>query len=170
MSMEYNVFQTDWGFVGLVGSGNEVSSLILPLPAKDLVLRSLGQTREGKLAYNPVLFPRLTEQLQAYFAGYRVDEWACEPDLSLCSDFTRRVLLATALIPYGAVQTYGMLAQNAGCSRGSRAVGQALKRNPLPIIIPCHRVVAAGGLGGFSAPGGLETKKALLKLEGHGKN
>lgn len=164
--MEYRVFQTNWGFVGLVGKGNTVTSLTLPLPSQDPVLQALRQIGR-KLVENPALLPGLTDQLAAYFAGQRVEKWDCVPDLSVCPNFTRQILLATTHIPYGTVMTYGMLAQSTGYYGGARAVGQALKRNPLPIIIPCHRVVAASGLGGFSAPGGLETKKALLKLEGH---
>lgn len=166
MSMEYCIFQTDWGFVGLAGNSNGVSSLLLPLPDPEQVLQAIGQIDGRIMVYNPDLLPGLTEQLKAYFAGHRVEKWDCELDLSLCSVFTRRVLQAAAGIPYGTVMTYGTLAQIAGCWQGARAVGQALKRNPLPVIIPCHRVVAASGLGGFSAPGGLETKKALLELEG----
>ena len=166
MRPEFCFFETDWGFVGLVGNNHRVSSLILPLPEPTLVIQSIKRAWGGKQIENPRLLPRLQEQVKAYFAGRRIEQWDCEPDLAGCSDFTRRVLLAAALIPYGTVQTYGMLAREVGCNRGARAVGQALKKNPLPLIIPCHRVVAAGGLGGFTAPGSLQTKKALLQLEG----
>lgn len=165
--MEYRVFQTNWGFIGLVGKGNTITSLTLPFPNRDPVLQALHQMGGRTLVENPAILPGLTEQLVAYFAGQRVEKWDCVPDLSVCPNFTRQVLLTAAQIPYGTVITYGMLAQSAGYYRRARAVGQALKRNPLPIIIPCHRVVATSGLGGFSAPGGLETKKALLKLEGY---
>ncbi len=165
MMLEYRVFSTHWGFIGLIGKDRKVRSLTLPLPAPELVHQALRCTGSEKLIENPILLPGLTEQLTAYFAGQRVDRWDCEPELTSIPDFTRRVLQAAAQIPYGTVQTYGSLAREIGCSRGARAVGQALKRNPLPVIIPCHRVVAAGGLGGFSADGGLETKKALLELE-----
>lgn len=166
MRPEFCVFKTDWGFVGLVGNNHRVSSLILPLPEPTLVAHNINREWGGKQIENPRLLPGLQEQVKAYFAGHRIEQWDCEPDLAACSEFTRRVLLAAALIPYGTVQTYGMLAREIGCYRGARAVGQALKRNPLPLIIPCHRVVAAGGLGGFTAPGALQTKKALLELEG----
>lgn len=166
MSLEYRVFQTCWGFMGLVGHHIKARSLVLPLPAPELVQKAIGQKYKESLVKNPALLPHLTEQLTAYFAGSRIETWKCELGLASLPDFTRRVLLVTARIPYGTVQTYGELARDVGCSRGARAVGQALKRNPLPIIIPCHRVVAAGGLGGFTAPGGLETKQALLQWEG----
>lgn len=83
--------------------------------------------------------------------------------LELQGDFTRRVLLAAARISYGRTTTYAALARAAGSPRAARAAGQAMKRNPLPLIIPCHRVLAAGGFGGFSC--GLAWKKRLLMLE-----
>ena len=80
------------------------------------------------------------------------------------TDFTRRILTATAAIPYGSVSTYGAVAREAGSPRGSRAAGNALGSNPMPIVIPCHRVLHAdGGIGGYT--GGLERKRTLLELE-----
>jgi methylated-DNA-[protein]-cysteine S-methyltransferase len=77
------------------------------------------------------------------------------------------VLQTARRIPMGSVWTYGQVARTIGQPKASRAVGQALGRNPIPIVIPCHRVVAAdGGLGGYSGGGGLESKRLLLRLEG----
>ncbi len=101
--------------------------------------------------------------LERYFAGERE-----EFDLPLApagTGFERRVWAALRTIAYGQTRTYGAIGRLAGGS--PRAVGQAAGRNPIPIIIPCHRVVAAGDLGGFSAPGGIAAKRALLALEGH---
>jgi methylated-DNA-[protein]-cysteine S-methyltransferase len=79
--------------------------------------------------------------------------------------FGRRVLEATAAIPYGSVSSYGEVALHAGSPRGSRAAGNALGANPLPIVLPCHRVVhTGGGLGGYT--GGVERKRTLLAIEG----
>jgi len=87
------------------------------------------------------------------------------PDLSGLSDFGRRVLETVWRIPYGGIRTYGEVARAVGVPRGARAVGMALGRNPFPIVIPCHRVVASGGkLGGFGA--GVDWKRALLGMEG----
>jgi methylated-DNA-[protein]-cysteine S-methyltransferase len=101
-------------------------------------------------------------QIAAYFAG-RLRRF----DLPLAprvSDFQKGFLAALSAIPFGETRTYGALARQFGIS--AQAAGQACGANPIPIIIPCHRVLGAASLGGFSAPGGVETKVALLRLEG----
>jgi methylated-DNA-[protein]-cysteine S-methyltransferase len=103
-------------------------------------------------------------QLEEYFAGRR-RVFDLEPDLRFATPFQRLVLGATSSIPAGAVSTYGDIARSIGQPGASRAVGQALGRNPVPIVIPCHRVLAGGGgMGGYT--GGLEIKKRLLAIEG----
>jgi len=103
-------------------------------------------------------------QLRAYFAGRR-RRFDVPVDLSHVTPFVRRVLTATMEVPAGNLVSYGDIARRIGQPRGSRAVGQALGRNPIPIVIPCHRVVASGGgIGGYG--GGLAMKKRLLRLEG----
>lgn len=104
-------------------------------------------------------------ELDAYFSGQR-QRFSLQIDLRGVTAFTERVLRATRRIPFGSRLSYGDLAKRIGSPGASRAVGGALGRNPVPIIVPCHRVVAHGGkLGGFT--GGVEVKQALLKLEGH---
>jgi len=101
--------------------------------------------------------------LRDYFAGQRV-AFADELDLSRATVFQRGVWQLTRLIPYGETRSYGWVAERLGKAGAGRAVGQALGRNPLPVIIPCHRVVAKdGGLGGYS--GGVAEKGYLLRLE-----
>jgi methylated-DNA-[protein]-cysteine S-methyltransferase len=98
-------------------------------------------------------------ELDAYF-DRRIRTFTTPVDLAFVGGFARRVLEWTARIPFGAVATYGELAKRAGSPRGGRAAGNALHRNPVPILIPCHRVVpAGGGLGGY---GGCEERKAML--------
>jgi methylated-DNA-[protein]-cysteine S-methyltransferase len=102
-------------------------------------------------------------ELDQYFAGAR-HEFDLRLDWQLTHGFGRRVLQATARIPYGAVSTYKQVASEAGSPRGFRAAGNALGTNPIPIVVPCHRVVhAGGGLGGYT--GGLERKRTLLAVE-----
>ncbi len=102
-----------------------------------------------------------TVELEEYFRGERT-EFSCEVDLSNLSDFVRRVLEETRKIKYGTVVTYSDLSRRIG-SNAVRAVGGALGRNPVPIIIPCHRVVAKNGIGGYSY--GVDMKIKLLELE-----
>jgi methylated-DNA-[protein]-cysteine S-methyltransferase len=102
-------------------------------------------------------------QLDEYFEGRR-QRFELPLDLGLSRDFSRRVLLELARVPYGEVTTYGALATRAGRPRAARAVGTVMNRNPIPIVLPCHRVVgASGSLVGYG--GGLERKQALLRLE-----
>ena len=102
-----------------------------------------------------------TFELERYFNGEKID-FSAEVDLSNLSPFTRKVLNETRKIRYGTTITYSKLAGNIG-SAAIRAVGGALARNPIPIIIPCHRVVAKNGIGGYSAGIGIKTR--LLELE-----
>lgn len=106
------------------------------------------------------------EQISAYLTGSR--HWIDLPlDISHLTSFQRNVLQAARQIPRGQVRTYGEIAKKLGKPNAARAVGQALGRNPIPIVIPCHRVIASNGdLGGYSGGGGLETKRWLLQLEG----
>jgi O-6-methylguanine DNA methyltransferase len=108
--------------------------------------------------------PKLRQGLESVLKGRRIPR-RLRVDASGLPEFTRKVLGACAAIPAGRVLTYGELAALVGRPRAARAVGQALGRNPFPILIPCHRVVAAGGrLNGFG--GGLAWKEALLGFEG----
>lgn len=106
----------------------------------------------------------VTRQVKEYLQGKR-RTFKLTLDLGSQTAFRRRVLRRAAEIPYGDTTTYGALAKRCGCPGGARAIGQAMANNPIPIIIPCHRVlVSDGGLGGYS--GGLKYKKMLLRLEG----
>ncbi len=106
----------------------------------------------------------IVEQLQEYFAHDRTT-FTMPLDLTGVSDFTRLVLHAASEIPYGQVRTYGDVARTIGRPRASRAVGNALGRNPIPVIIPCHRVILASGAMGWYT-GGPEIKRTLLSIEG----
>lgn len=104
------------------------------------------------------------EELERYFAG-AITRFQVPTDILIGTEFQRRVWQALAGIPYGETRSYKWLAQQVGQPRGYRAVGLANGANPLPIVVPCHRVVNTGGqLGGYG--GGLAMKRALLRLEG----
>jgi methylated-DNA-[protein]-cysteine S-methyltransferase len=112
----------------------------------------------------PARLDDVRRELDEYFAGRRRD-FDLPIDWALASAFGRRILRATAEIPFGHVSTYGAVAAEAGNPKASRAAGRALGANPIPIVVPCHRVVGAGGrLTGYT--GGLHRKVALLRLEG----
>jgi len=109
------------------------------------------------------LLPEFAAELAGYSAG-RVREFSVRVDLSGLPDFSRRVLERTRRIPFGETLTYGQLAAECGNVKACRAVGMVMARNPLPLVIPCHRVLAGdGSLGGFS--GGLDLKRKLLAHE-----
>ncbi len=106
----------------------------------------------------------IAKDLRRYASGERVDFRGYDLDLSGCTEFERRVYRAARKIPAGEVRTYGEIARAIRQPGAARAVGNALGKNPVGIVIPCHRVVASDGIGGFT--GGLEWKRKLLRLEG----
>jgi methylated-DNA-[protein]-cysteine S-methyltransferase len=129
----------------------------------DEVLEELA----AELSPRVLLSARATEaarrELEEYFEGRR-KRFDSKPDLSLVRGFNRQVLEETARIPFGTVTSYRDVAQRSGSPRAARAAGNALARNPIPIVVPCHRVVhSGGGLGGYT--GGLDRKIRLLELE-----
>lgn len=105
--------------------------------------------------------------LSAYFRGEDVIFTALPVDLTGVAPFRKKILMAIRAIPAGEVKSYGEIAMMAGTPRAARAIGGAMACNPVPVIIPCHRIVAGDGkLTGFSAPGGIKIKKLLLEMEG----
>ena len=158
----YVIFNTSTGWLGILGSITGLLRVTLPQCSAPEVHRLLGVgTNQAVLL--PHRFQNLVERLRAYFAGHKAD-FPDKLDLSAATTFQREVWEATRLIPYGETRSYTWVAEKIKKPKAVRAVGQALGRNPLPVIIPCHRVLASnGGLGGFS--GGLEMKRFLLHLE-----
>jgi methylated-DNA-[protein]-cysteine S-methyltransferase len=115
----------------------------------------------------PAFVVRAAVEIAALLAGGRPDFSTLPLDLTDVPEFHRRVYDLTCAIPPGSTRTYGDIARDLGDVGASRAVGQALGRNPIPLIVPCHRVLAAGGdLRGFSGAGGIVTKRRLLAIEG----
>lgn len=115
---------------------------------------------------NPDALREAREQLDAYFDGKTLC-LSMAVDLSALTPFQQRVLRLTSAIPAGRLRSYGQLARDVGSPRAGRAVGQALGRNPVPIVVPCHRVVGSDGrLTGYSGAQGIASKRWLLRLEG----
>lgn len=129
----------------------------------EAALGRLAERVSPRILSAPRRLDQARRELEQYFAGRR-RQFEVALDWRLTRGFGRRVLRAAARIPFGSVSTYGRVAAAAGSPRGARAAGNALGANPLPIIVPCHRVLhAGGGLGGYT--GGLDRKRLLLALE-----
>jgi methylated-DNA-[protein]-cysteine S-methyltransferase len=137
--------------------------LAFPEEQLDEVLEPLARRLSPRIVEARAPLDRVRRELDEYFAAGRT-EFALPLDRSLMGLFQLRVLGATAAIPYGATLTYTQVAARAGSPRGSRAAGNALGANPIPIVVPCHRVLRNGGaLGGYG--GGIDRKRYLLDLE-----
>lgn len=133
-------------------------------PDEAHVLEELAQRLSPRILGSTSMTDALRRELDEYFAGRR-RRFDLDIDWRLVHGFARRTLGALTRVGYGTLTTYGALAERVGSPGASRAVGNALGSNPLPIVVPCHRVVrTGGGLGGYS--GGLQRKRALLALEG----
>jgi methylated-DNA-[protein]-cysteine S-methyltransferase len=138
--------------------------LAFPEEEPDAVLERIARRVSPRILEARAPLDGVRRELDEYFASRRTD-FALPLDRALMGDFQRRVLRATAAIPYGGTLTYTQVAAKAGSPRGSRAAGNALGANPIPIVVPCHRVLRSGGaLGGYG--GGLDRKRFLLDLEG----
>ena len=152
----FGVYKTGWGFVGVGGREEALLRSTPPLGEDEVLSIFKDWLREDRL------FKDVGERLSLYFEGERV-EFKDRVELEL-SEFKKRVLELVREIPYGETRTYGYISKI--LKTGARAVGGALRENPLPIIIPCHRVVGKGNPGGYKW--GEEMKMKLLKLEGSG--
>jgi methylated-DNA-[protein]-cysteine S-methyltransferase len=160
-----SLYETARGIGGVVANESGLVAVILPDPVgKESVL---AQMRQWHAELQPLALSReAAELLRHYFAGEAV-QFALPIDDRHWSAFGRAVYHAVMAIPYGEVRSYGAIATSCGCPGAARAVGRLMASNRLPIIIPCHRVVAANGaLTGYSAPGGVPFKEELLQMEG----
>ena len=130
----------------------------------DLYLTTLSAKLSPRVLEAPARLDPVRRELDEYFSGKRQD-FDVPLDWTLTHGFTQRILRATAKVPYGQVSTYRQMATKAGNAKAVRAAGNALGANPIPIVVPCHRILRTGGsLGGYG--GGPERKEFLLRLEG----
>jgi methylated-DNA-[protein]-cysteine S-methyltransferase len=165
-TIKYVVFKTKWGYFGLAGTESALYRTQLPGPGSKKIESRLLKNLPGA-QFDGTYFKILQKQIAAYFEGSCVN---FSLDIPVILDglgaFSRKVLTACRSIEFGQRVTYAGLAKTAGRPAASRAVGNALANNPLPLIIPCHRVLRTDGkMGGFSAPGGISLKKRMLALE-----
>jgi len=167
MDTHYHVFETKLGFSGIAWSDDGITRFRLPDPDRASAARQFKGKTESQSP--PPHVATVVEEAKRYFAGERIDFTPIELDLSGIDPIRRSIYDALRRVPFGETVTYGELAKRAevNAPQAAQDVGVAMARNPVPLIIPCHRVLAAGGkLGGFSAPGRTETKERMLALEG----
>ena len=165
----YLIFETAGGFCGIAWSGLGITRFQLPVRSAEATERNLLRRLPGAEPGTPT--PQVLEAVAAvkrYFAGEKIDFSGFQLDLEEQDGFFKQTYAAARRVGWGQTTTYGTLAKELGVGpEAARDVGQAMARNPVPLIIPCHRVLAAGGkVGGFSAPGGSGAKIRMLELEG----
>lgn len=162
MGLRYHVVETALGWVGLVRSEQGLRHTTLPQPSPQAVRELLGPALVGAVE-DGVAFTDLAQRMRRYFGGEKV-YFPDSLDLSGVPLFHRAIWEKVRTIPYGETRSYAWAAGEVGKPRACRAVGQAMARNRLPLVVPCHRVVGSDGdLRGFG--GGLALKRALLDLE-----
>ncbi len=164
MAVDLCIFPTNWGWMGVAISERGLAGLILPRPSQEATWALLEKAHPAGRHVEGDPWPELRQKLLDYLAGQIPDFSDIPLDLPPGPPFWRRVWDRCARIPYGETATYLGLAKEVGSPRAFRAVGSAMAANPIPIIIPCHRVVGSdGSLTGFG--GGLDQKKRLLAME-----
>ncbi len=164
LDVAYAEIDTPVGRILLAGTSRGLVRVAFPNQPPDEVLEQLADSVSPRLLESPGRLDEARRELDRYFEG-RLHDFDLPLDWQLTHGFYRKVLRATARIPYGQTRSYKQMATTAGSPRAVRAAGSALGSNPLPIIVPCHRVLRTGGtLGGYG--GGLDVKQALLELEG----
>jgi methylated-DNA-[protein]-cysteine S-methyltransferase len=164
MTESFALFETPIGCGGITWTERGVSGVQLPEPDAARVRSRLR--RRAAEDVPPEQVRLVIGAITALLEGQPTDLFSVRVDMDSVPDFDRQVYAAARAIRFGETVTYGELATRLGDARLARDVGQALARNPFPIVVPCHRVIAAGGrLGGFSARGGVATKQRLLAIE-----
>ncbi len=178
MIIDYAIFPTELGRMGVAKSSSGLIAVTIPHKSEEDVRielkfeleerwkkaqrkkrRETFELREGQSNFEEII-----STFQRYFLGERI-EFDYPLDFYEATQFQKEVWQTARKIPYGETRSYGWIAKQIGRPRASRAVGSAMASNPLPLIVPCHRVIAGGGkIGGFSS--GLEWKRRLLSLEG----
>jgi methylated-DNA-[protein]-cysteine S-methyltransferase len=164
LDVAYTTEDSPFGPLLLAATPKGLVKLGLPNQRPDQVLEELVESVSPRVLEAPARLDEARRELDLYFAG-ELREFDLPLDWQLTKGFRQKVLRATARIPYGRTMSYTEMARKAGNGRAQRAAGSALGSNPIPIVVPCHRVLRAGGaLGGYG--GGLPMKEALLHLEG----
>ena len=164
----FAIFETPIGACGVAWSASGIAGLQLPEGNADRTRSRMRRRWTGAVESEPPTdVRRAIDRVLALLAGEAIDLGDIPLDLAGAPDFHRKVYEVARTIPPGRTMTYGEIAKRLGAPHESREVGQALGRNPVAIIVPCHRVLGADGkMGGFSANGGVATKRRILEIEG----
>ena len=167
---EYVFFDTALGRCAIAWGPGGIAAVELPGADERSTRRRIGRSLPGAVeAVPPADVERAIAEIAALMDGEPRDLAAIVLDMDGVGEFERRVYEVARSVPPGETITYGDIAARIGERGAAQAVGRALGRNPFPIVVPCHRVLAAdGSLRGFSAPGGIETKRRMLAIEGAG--
>ena len=168
-TQRYHVFETALGFCAIAWSDTGIVRFQLPMKSAEAADRLMRRRAlDAEPGAPPEDVAAVIAAAQRYFAGEETDFSYVRLDLAGADAFFTQIYAALRRVGWGSTTTYGALAKEVGVGReAARDVGEAMARNPAPLIIPCHRVLAAGGkIGGFSAPGGSKTKMRMLELEG----
>lgn len=162
----FRLVSTKPGWFGLVVRGGRLVATYLPGPKAELTERITASFPDAEAS--ATLLETFVGDVRRYFEGHRV-AFRVQLDWTAVSPFRRRVLEVCRRIPYGRTASYAELARLAGNPKAARAAGGAMANNPLPLVIPCHRVLRSdGSIGGFSSPCGVSDKERMLRLEGIG--
>jgi len=161
--IRYLTTATPLGLTGIAGSHQGLIKIILKLPSESFFKNYLKNSYSCDCSLDPPFFENVIKQLDLYFSG-KLKQFTCKLDLSQGTPFQQTVWRQLSTIPYGNTHSYRTLAQAIERPQAYRAVGNANGKNPLPLIVPCHRVIRENGeLGGYT--GGLPIKRFLLDLE-----
>lgn len=164
--LNYHLFESALGVIAIAWRDDTVVRLLLPQSDTGAMARKMEAF--GATAADPAAaVTEIIEMVRRYAGGENVDFSAVNVSAGEVGEMREAIYAVLRQVPHGETLTYGDLAKRAGYPGQAREIGEAMGKNPVPLIVPCHRVVAAGGkIGGFSAPGGSVTKEKMLKLEG----
>lgn len=166
LSLKVLTVETPWGWIAAAGSSDTLRFLSMGHPHEAAAIRAVANGPLQEMPEPDAWHPRLAKLLTAYAKGQAVDFLEIRIDQSHYTPFQFEVVQQCRRIPRGKTLSYGELAKLAGAAGAARAVGSVMAKNRYPLIVPCHRVIAAGGkLGGFSARQGVSLKQRLLELE-----
>lgn len=161
----YEIFRTSLGYMGTVGQSGALLQLLFNYSDRQSIEAALLPMLPSK-AQQSSWYPDLADRLRRYADGQVVNFSDIPVKVDNTTPFTQRVMDLVQAIPYGQQMTYGQLAEAAGNPGAARAVGSVMRKNRVPLVVPCHRVVRNGGsIGAYSAPGGGDTKRRLLAME-----